>query len=83
VEVTGGTSERDRLGAALSAAGLVCRPRGTTLAVDPPSPGLSVHDLIRDTAADLGLGLMRLQSDRRRLEDVFLDDAVPEQAHHG
>jgi ABC-2 type transport system ATP-binding protein len=34
-----------------------------------------VHDLVRDTAADLGLGLMRLQSDRRHLEDVFLDDA--------
>jgi ABC-2 type transport system ATP-binding protein len=83
VEVTGGTSERDRLGEALAAAGLVCRPRGTTIAVDPPSPELAVHDLIRDTAADLGLGLMRLQSDRRRLEDVFLDDVVPEQVPGG
>ena len=37
------------------------------------SPGGAVHDLIRDIAADLGLGLMRLQPDRRHLEDVFLE----------
>ncbi len=70
------TAERDRLGEALAAAGLTCRPRGTAIVVDPPPPGLSVHDLVRDTAADLGLGLMRLQPDRRHLEDVFHDDVV-------
>jgi ABC-2 type transport system ATP-binding protein len=75
VEVVGGTEERDRFGKALAAAGLTCRPRGTAIAIEPPPAHLAVHDLVRDTAADLGLGLMRLQSDRRHLEDVFLDDA--------
>ena len=32
-----------------------------------------MHDLIRDTASDLGLGLVRLQVDHRRIEDVFAD----------
>ncbi len=71
VEVVGGSAERDRFGEALAAAGLPCRPRGTAIAIDP-SPDLPVHDLVRDTAAGLGLGLMRLQPDRHHLEDVFL-----------
>jgi ABC-2 type transport system ATP-binding protein len=37
-----------------------------------PEAGVT-HDLIRDVAAELGLGLMRLQPDRRHLEDVFLE----------
>ncbi len=74
VEVVGGAAERDRFGAALAAAGLSCRPRGLTITVDPPPLDLRVHDLIRDTAAELGLGLMRLQADRHHLEDVFLAD---------
>jgi ABC-2 type transport system ATP-binding protein len=73
VEVIGSEVERDRLGEALAAAGLACRPRGPMISVDPPPPDLAVHDLIRDTAADLGLGLMRLQPDRGHLEDVFMD----------
>ena len=32
-----------------------------------------MRDLIRDTASDLGLGLVRLQVDHRRIEDVFAD----------
>ena len=36
----------------------------------------AAHDLIRDVAAELGLGLMRLQPDRHHLEDVFLDGAT-------
>ena len=51
--------------------------RGAMVAIDPPPPELAeggaAHDLIRDVAAELGLGLMRLQPDRRHLEDVFLD----------
>ena len=47
------------------------------VAIDPPPPELAAegvaHDLIRDVAAELGLGLMRLQPDRHHLEDVFLD----------
>jgi ABC-2 type transport system ATP-binding protein len=73
--VVGGSVERDRFSRALTAAGLTCRPRGMTITIDPPPPHVSVHDLVRDTAAALGLGLMRLQSDRHHLEDVFLVDA--------
>jgi ABC-2 type transport system ATP-binding protein len=72
VEVLGGTTERDQLGEALAKAGVTCRPRGTMVAVDPPPPDLKVHDLVRDTAADLGLALVRIQPDRTHLEDVFL-----------
>jgi ABC-2 type transport system ATP-binding protein len=76
VEVVGTETERDRLGEALAQRGLTCRPRGAMVAIDPPPPELAhgaAHDLIRDVAAELGLGLMRLQPDRRHLEDVFLD----------
>ncbi len=77
VEVIGTATERDRLGEALAKRGLSCRPRGAMVAVDPPPPELAgegaAHDIIRDVAAELGLGLMRLQPDRRHLEDVFLD----------
>jgi len=75
VEVVGGDTERDRMGEALAAAGLSCRPRGPVIAVDPPPEHVAAHDLVRDAAADLGLGLMRLQPDRRHLEDVFLEEA--------
>jgi ABC-2 type transport system ATP-binding protein len=74
VEVVGGSPERDRFAEALAAAGLHCRPRGTTIAIEPSPPHVSVHDIVRDTAAGLGLGLMRLQPDRHHLEDVFLED---------
>ena len=43
--------------------------------LESPRPGpTDVHDLIRDTAADLGLGLVRIQADHRRIEDVFADE---------
>jgi ABC-2 type transport system ATP-binding protein len=74
VEVVGGSPERDRFAEALAAAGLHCRPRGTTIAIEPSPPDVLVHDIVRDTAARLGLGLMRLQPDRHHLEDVFLED---------
>ena len=77
VEVIGTATERDRLGEALAQAGLSCRPRGAMVAVDPPPPELAgegaAYDVIRDVAAELGLGLMRLQPDRGHLEDVFLE----------
>ncbi|QIK77178.1 ABC transporter ATP-binding protein [Nocardioides piscis] len=72
VEVLGGDAARDQLGEALARAGLACRPRGAVVVVDPPSDPLAVHDLVRDTVADLGLGLVRLQADQGHLEDVFL-----------
>lgn len=71
VEVVGGAAERDRFGEALASGGVVCRPRGQLVAIDPPPEGVAVHDLIRDTAADLGLGLVRVQPDQAHLEDVF------------
>ena len=80
VEVIGTETERDRLGEALAQRGLTCRPRGPMVSIDPPPPELALdgaaHDLIRDVAAELGLGLMRLQPDRGHLEDVFLEEGA-------
>jgi ABC-2 type transport system ATP-binding protein len=64
---------RDRLGHALADAGLRVRPDGRGLAV--ASTGDGVYDLIRDTTVDLGLGLVRLQQGRHRIDEVFRDDA--------
>ncbi len=71
VEVLGGEAERERMSVGLSAAGLSCAPRGRMLTVQPPPPGVAAQRLIRDTAADLTLGLVRIQPDRAHLEDVF------------
>ncbi len=75
VEVLGGHAERDAMGQALAGAGLACRARGAMISLDPPADGVPVHDVVRDTAERLGLGLVRLQADHRRLEDVFSDPA--------
>ena len=76
VEVLGGDAARDQLGEALAQAGLHCRPRGPLVAIDPPpealaAPGVA-HDIVRDTTADLGLALVRIEPDQAHLEDVFL-----------
>lgn len=74
-EPLGDASAQDRMTAALVGAGLSCRPRQHLLAVDPPRAGLPVvHDLIRDAAVDLGLGLVRVQPDHGRIEDVFREE---------
>ena len=68
------------LGEALAAAGLVCRPRGGLVEIDPdPSEGGHdrLRDLVRDTAADLGIGLVRIQPQRGHLEDVFREEVAP------
>jgi ABC-2 type transport system ATP-binding protein len=70
---------RDVFAAALAAAGLAVRTDGHSvliaLADDRP------YDLVRDTAADLGLHLVRIEQRRHSLEDLFRDgpagDAVP------
>jgi ABC-2 type transport system ATP-binding protein len=73
VEVLGRDAQA-RMGQALAAAGVPVQPRGGLLALDPdPDSPHDVHDLIRDTALDLGVGLVRIQEDRRRIEDVFAD----------
>ena len=86
VEVLGGDTERDRLGEALAKAGLACRPRGTMVVIDPPPEqlaGLGVaHRLVRDTTADLGQALVRIQPDQTHLEDVFLDAGSPQGVGH-
>ena len=73
VEVIG-TDAQARMGQALAAAGVPVQPRGGLLALDPdPDATYDVHDLVRDTALDLGVGLVRIQADHRRIEDVFAD----------
>jgi len=84
IEVLGDHAQQ-RMGAALTRAGVVNRARGGLLALEPPAAtGVphqedgpvvrpDLHDLIRDTAADLGLGLVRIQTDHRRIEDVFAE----------
>ena len=72
VEVMGDDAQR-RMADGLAAVGVASTPRGGMLSVDTAQhPDL--HDVIRDTAADLGLGLVRIQADHRRIEDVFADD---------
>lgn len=78
VEVLGGPTERDLLGRALHDAGFACRPRGALVAVEPPKDGetRNVHDLIRDTTVELGLGLVRIQPDHHRIEDIFREEVA-------
>ncbi|GAA1163509.1 ABC transporter ATP-binding protein [Ornithinimicrobium humiphilum] len=86
VEVLGdpdadGTDAQTRMGQALAARGVTCRPRGGLIEVDPPdvrpegaaAARDALRDLVRDTAADLGVGLVRVQPQTGRLEDVFRD----------
>jgi ABC-2 type transport system ATP-binding protein len=72
VEVLGENAQ-SRMTTALVAAGVPAAARGTMLSVDAANAAGDVRDLIRDTATDLGLGLVRLQVDHRRIEDVFAD----------
>jgi ABC-2 type transport system ATP-binding protein len=72
VEVLGDDATA-RMAQALAGAGVATAPRGALLTVDAAQEGFSL-DLIRDTASDLGVGLVRLQVDHRRIEDVFSDD---------
>ncbi len=77
VEVLGDDGQQ-RLLAALGAAGVAATARGPLVAVESvAAPGAAavreVHDVVRDCVADLGLGLVRLEVDHRRIEDVFAD----------
>jgi len=68
----GAEPARDRLGNALGRAGVRVRPDGRGLAVAAQEE--SVYDLIRDTTVELGLGLVRLEQGRHRMDEVFRDD---------
>jgi ABC-2 type transport system ATP-binding protein len=74
VEVLGDDAQA-RMSAALVDAGVAVTPRGAMLVVDGVGSA-DVHDLIRDTATDLGLGLVRVQADHHRIEDVFAEQEL-------
>ncbi len=63
----------DRLADALAGRGFKAKQDGACvlLALEDES----LYDAIRDTVADLGLPLVRIQQERRRLEDIFRDAA--------
>ncbi len=71
VEVEEGS---DRLVAALATRGLTTRSEGRAVlvAVGDSAP----YDLVRDTVADLGLALVRLEPRRHSLEDLFRDEQL-------
>jgi ABC-2 type transport system ATP-binding protein len=73
VEVTGpgDGAAGDRLAGALVAHGLTVRSDGPRLEVDIADE--TTFDVVRDAVADLGLGLVRLQQRRHRMEEVFRD----------
>ena len=85
VEVLGGTPERDTMVAELTANGLGATAHGRLVRVAPldrpdaqadtrtDADTRFVYDTIRDAAQRLGVGLVRLEPDRHRLQDVFAD----------
>jgi ABC-2 type transport system ATP-binding protein len=72
VEVEEGT---DRLAAALADHGLQVRVDGhlVYIGLEDDRP----YDLVRDTADELGLALIRIEQDRHRLEDLFRTPTEP------
>jgi ABC-2 type transport system ATP-binding protein len=74
-----GEPARDRLEHALARAGLRVRPDGRGLAVAALEE--SVYDLIRDTTVELGLGLVRLEQGRHRMDEVFRDEQPARGVH--
>ncbi len=73
VEVLGDGSAQQRMGEALAARGLPCRPRGQQIEIDlrHTVEANRAHDIVRDLACDLGVGLVRIQAEHGRIEDVF------------
>ncbi len=66
----------DRLAAVLVTRALVARVSGRTVlvALEDERP----YDIVRDTVAELGLALVRLEQRRHRLEDLFRDGPDPD-----
>jgi ABC-2 type transport system ATP-binding protein len=75
VEVEEGTEE---LAAALAAHGLIPKQEGRALMI--PLTGDIVYDVIRDTVAELGLPLHRLEQRRHRVEELFRDESTAGEA---
>jgi ABC-2 type transport system ATP-binding protein len=63
----------DRLAAALVGRGFTARQEGECVLLALEDERL--YDAIRDTVADLGLPLVRIQQERGRLEDIFREPA--------
>jgi ABC-2 type transport system ATP-binding protein len=61
--------EMDRLGEHLARTGLQVRPDGRLLLID--IAGETTYDVVRDSVADLGLALVRMENRRHRIEEVF------------
>ncbi|GAA0332142.1 ABC transporter ATP-binding protein [Actinoallomurus spadix] len=61
--------EMDRLGEHLARTGLQVRPDGRLLLIDIADE--STYDVVRDSVADLGLALVRMENRRHRIEEVF------------
>jgi ABC-2 type transport system ATP-binding protein len=78
IEVDEGT---DRLAAALAGRGLAALPQERGLLVALASE--DTYDVVRDTVADLGLALNRMEQRRHRLEELFRDEAGPGEAASG
>jgi ABC-2 type transport system ATP-binding protein len=78
IEVDEGT---DRLAAALAGRGLAALPQERGLLVALASE--DTYDAVRDTVADLGLALNRMEQRRHRLEELFRDEAGPGEAASG
>ncbi len=75
VEVIGEGDAQTTMGRALVAAGFACAPRGHLIAIEPqPGARDRVYDVVRDTACDVGVGIVRIQADHHRIEDVFAVD---------
>ena len=69
IEVQGPTDADRQLGQALVEAGLRASPAGRMVEVEVEDE--TTYDVVRDLAADLGLGLVRMQERHHRIEDVF------------
>jgi ABC-2 type transport system ATP-binding protein len=69
IEVQGPTDADRQLGQALVEAGLRATPAGRLVEVEVIDE--TTYDVVRDLAADLGLGLVRMQERHHRIEDVF------------
>ncbi|HET8587835.1 MAG TPA: ABC transporter ATP-binding protein, partial [Candidatus Limnocylindria bacterium] len=63
--------QADRLTRRLNDHGVTARLEGTTVLVDLPNA--EPYDVVRDTVDELGLGLLRREQRRHRLEDLFND----------
>jgi ABC-2 type transport system ATP-binding protein len=74
VEVDGGLEQSDRLVAQLNASGVAAHSLGPgRVIVTVPDP--AVLDLVRDTLADAGMGIRRLQPRTASLEEIYLEAA--------